>query len=253
MFPSVITLLGIPVLQLLQFGDFVASVAHDEILPTKRLMNRCGNGKRKQSALQPPVPGSDCKTATELTGRQTKKTLWSDSARRRVTVTCRGAVVVGNANRLVGYLASVASASLFYLVWFVVEIAVTQPDGRVSILFDIWFAIFFWLFGGEGAALALMALPWCLAVWMYGRLHRFGLIYFSLIGSATAILIGCGASSLSPKPLFIEDQSFFEGFMIAVERQGICLGLTGLVFGATFWLVSERLRYPRYMKVAWNS
>jgi hypothetical protein len=45
--------------------------------------------------------------------------------------------------------------------------------------------------------------------------------------------------------LFIEDQTFLQGFMVAIERQGICLMLTGVVFGLTFWLVSERLRHPR--------
>jgi hypothetical protein len=67
-------------------------------------------------------------------------------------------------------------------------------------------------------------------------------MYFSLIGAATTLVIGSGTSSLSPKPLFIEDQTFLEGFIIAVQRQGICLLLTGFVFGVTFWLVSERRR-----------
>ncbi|HEY1204705.1 MAG: hypothetical protein ABSH46_15365 [Bryobacteraceae bacterium] len=152
-------------------------------------------------------------------------------------VTVMGAM--GTANRLVGYLASVASASVFYLVWFVVRLELTRPHGRVSVLFDIGFAIFFWLFGGMGAALVLMALPWYLAVRGYGRLQCFGLTYFSLIGAATALVIGCGTSSLSPKPLWIEDQTFLEGFVIAAERQGVCLLLTGLVFGITFWLVTS--------------
>jgi hypothetical protein len=111
--------------------------------------------------------------------------------------------------------------------------------------FGIGFAIFFWLFEGMGAALILMAIPWYLAVRAYGRLQRFGLIYFSVVGAATALVTGCGTSSLSPKPLFIEDQTFLEGFVIAAERQGVCLLLTGLVFGTTFWLVSERLRPSR--------
>ena len=33
--------------------------------------------------------------------------------------------------------------------------------------------------------------------------------------------------------------------MIAIERQGICLLLTGFVFGLTFWVVSERQRYSK--------
>ena len=57
---------------------------------------------------------------------------------------------MGSANRLVGYLASVASASLFYVVWLAV-IPETAPTshGDVSILFRIELALFFWLVGGK--------------------------------------------------------------------------------------------------------
>jgi hypothetical protein len=152
---------------------------------------------------------------------------------------------VGNANRLVGYLGSVVSASLFYMVWIVVSSEPNRtPDGDVTLLFKIGIALFFWLFGGMGAAFVLIAFPWYLAVRWHDRLQRFGLMYFCLIGAATTLVVGCATSSLSPKPLFMEDQTFFEGFMIAVQRQGICLLLTGFVFGLTFWLVSERLRHP---------
>jgi hypothetical protein len=103
-----------------------------------------------------------------------------------------------------------------------------------------------------------MAVPWYLSMRWYDRLQlsgligpvrwydraqRFGMIFFSLFGAATTLVLGSAISSLSPKPLFVEDQTFLEGFMVAIERQGICLLLTGCVFGLTFWLVSERLRY----------
>ena len=152
------------------------------------------------------------------------------------------------ANRLFGYFASVSRASLFYVVWFVISSELSRtppPDGHVSVLFEIGFAFFFLLFSGIGAAFVLRAIPWYCAVRWYGRLQRFGPIYFSLIGAATILVVGCGTSSLSPKPLFIEDQTFLEGFTIAMERQGICLMLTGFTFGLTFWLISERLRYSR--------
>jgi hypothetical protein len=90
-----------------------------------------------------------------------------------------------------------------------------------------------------------MAFPWYFSVRWYDRLQRFGLIYFPLNGAATALIIGSCTSSLSLKSLFIEDQTFLEGFMIAIERQGICLLLTGFVFGLTFWVVSERQRYSK--------
>jgi hypothetical protein len=166
---------------------------------------------------------------------------------------------MGKANRLVGYLASIAGASLFYVAWFVtwVEINAT-PGGGTSFKFKIGFAFFFMLFSA-GSAFVLMAFPWYLSVRWYDRLQRsvpinsvrwfdraqhFSLLYFSLLGAATTLVLGCAISSLSPKPLFIEDQTFLEGFMVAIERQGICLLLTGFVFGLIFWLVSERIRYP---------
>jgi hypothetical protein len=154
---------------------------------------------------------------------------------------------VGNANRLVGYLASVTTATLFYVVWVVVQN--WTPASHVTVLFSIGIAFFFWLFGGLGAAFVLMALPWYLAVVWQRRLQRFGL-YFPVIGAATTMVIACCTSSLSPKPLFVDDQTFIEGFTIAVQRQGICLLLTGFVFGLTFWLVSERLRHTHSMETS---
>jgi hypothetical protein len=170
----------------------------------------------------------------------------------------KGMTAMGKANRLVGYLASVAGASLFYVAWFVIWVERhTMPGGDASFMFKIGLAFFFMLFSA-GSAFVLMAFPWYLSVRWYDRLQRsglihsarwydqsrrFGLIYFSMFGAATTLVLGCATSSLSPKPLFIEDQTFLEGFMVAIERQGICLLLTGFVFGLTFWMVSERLRY----------
>jgi hypothetical protein len=151
-------------------------------------------------------------------------------------------------NRPVGYLASVVSASFFYVAWLVVSNRV--PASHVTLDFDIGFALFFWLFEGMAAAFVLMAFPWYLVVRWHDQLQRFGLVYFSLIGAATLLVLGCATSSLAPKPLFIEDQTFSEGFMIAVQRQGICLLLTGFVFGLTFWLVSERPRHARSMEAS---
>jgi hypothetical protein len=115
-------------------------------------------------------------------------------------------------------------------------------DSYVGIRFRIGIAIFFWLFGGMAAALVLITVPWYLAVIWRDRVKRFGLVYYCLIGAVFTLAIGSATASLSPKPLFVEDQTFFEGCMIAVQRQGIGLLLTGLVFGLTFWLVSERER-----------
>lgn len=115
----------------------------------------------------------------------------------------------------------------------------------VTILFQIGVAIFFWAFGGIAAALLAMALPWSLAVLWTNRIREFGLVSSLTLGSALTILLGCAASSLAPKPLFIEDQTFLKGFVIALQRQGICLLLAGLLFGVTYWYLSQRGRPSR--------
>lgn len=147
---------------------------------------------------------------------------------------------MGTANLIIGYLSSVALATLFYVVWMLVSFFVGEP--HVSFRFRLGFTLFWWFFEGTAVALVLLFLPWCLAVWGYRRLQYSGLVYFGLTGAAATFIIGCGTASLSPKPLFIEDQTFLEGFMVAVERQGFCLLLTGLVFGITYWFVSESRR-----------
>jgi len=133
-----------------------------------------------------------------------------------------------------------------YVVWLVVSIQLRETPGEdTGVRFKIALALTFLVFEGMGAAFVLMAFPWYFSVRWYDRLQRFGLIYFPLNGAATALIIGSCTSSLSLKSLFIEDQTFLEGFMIAIERQGICLLLTGFVFGLTFWVVSERQRYSK--------
>ena len=149
---------------------------------------------------------------------------------------------MGKANRLIGYIASFLVASLFYVGWFTVQNRKSGTD--VTVLFQIGVAIFFWLFGGVAVALFLLALPWSLAVVWQNRLKHSSLWFYSLLGAAAMTVLGCAASSLAPKPLFIEDQTFLQGFTIALQRQGICLLLTGLSFGVTFWYVSERGRHP---------
>ena len=82
--------------------------------------------------------------------------------------------------------------------------------------------------------------PWVLTVWGYGKVRRWGAVYFSSVGAVLTLVLGCITSSLSPKPLFIEDQTFIEGVMMAAQRQGIPMLTAGAVFGIAYWLISER-------------
>ena len=54
------------------------------------------------------------------------------------------------------------------------------------------------------------------------------------------VLAGSAVSSISPKPLFIEDQTFMQGVLIAIERQGLCLALAGATLGLGYWFLAER-------------
>jgi hypothetical protein len=146
----------------------------------------------------------------------------------------------GKAHRLLGYIVAFLLASVLYIAWFTVANRV--PGSDVTILFRLGVAVFFWAFGGVAAALVLIAVPWAFAVVWMKRVGRFGSVYWLLLGAALTVIFGCGASSLAPKPLFIEDQTFSEGFVIALQRQGICLVLMGLLFGLTYWYLSERGR-----------
>jgi hypothetical protein len=127
---------------------------------------------------------------------------------------------------------------VFYIVWDTVFIRV-QPD-KTTWGVNLEVAIVFSIVGGFGPALALMSLPWILAVWGYRKLRCYGQVYFAGIGAVLLLVIGCATASLFPKPFFIEDQTFIEGIKIAVERQGICFFLAGAFCGFSYWFLSER-------------
>jgi hypothetical protein len=145
------------------------------------------------------------------------------------------------AKRIAGYLVGAAAGILIDVIW---DACMTHfsvaPSGRPSIIFEIEIAIFFALFAGFGAALLLVAPIWCLVVLLRSWVSRLRAVYFSVTGATLLFLAGCAMSSLAPKPLFIEDQTFLEGFRIAVERQGVAFVFAGAVFGLVYWLVSEK-------------
>jgi Catalase len=69
-----------------------------------------------------------------------------------------------------------------------------------------------------------------------------GRIYFPAVGGLLVFTLGCAAASISPKPLFIEDQTFLEGAVITAQRQGPCLLISGIAFGACYWWLERRIR-----------
>jgi hypothetical protein len=145
------------------------------------------------------------------------------------------------ARRIAGYLAGTAAATLIYVIWdtCVTHLSVAPP-GRPSIIFEIGLGIFFAIFAGFGAAMLLIAPLWFMVTLSRKLAARFEGLYFSAMGAALTFLAACAMSSLAPKPLFIEDQTFLGGFRIAVERQSVVFLVSGAVFGCVYWLVTER-------------
>ena len=145
-------------------------------------------------------------------------------------------------NACAGFFAAALLASLIYTVGLLVVIMEMKPDVElVDLKFIFGFAFFFWIFGGFGATLVLIALPWATAV----KLYRNGLrcsapIYFPGMGALLFFVVGCAAAAQAPKPLFIEDQTFIQGVVLAADRQGLLFLASGMIFGLAYWFLSER-------------
>ncbi len=148
---------------------------------------------------------------------------------------------MGAENRFAGYLTAAAAGSLVYTIGGLIVMVVITPGH--SLLSTMKFALAAWL-GVFFIAVVSMFLPWRLAVLVSRLFNCAGISYFIGTAAAASLVVGCVISSLFPKPLFVEDQTFFEGVRIAAERQGWLLLLTGVAGGLTYWFVSERQRLP---------
>jgi hypothetical protein len=142
--------------------------------------------------------------------------------------------------RAVGYVSGAILASLLYVIWVIVSALHEPSDGHGISVFLIEFSFFFWLVDGFALTLLLMIIPWFIIVWSYRRLQWSGGVYFPIAGSLVLFVIACAATSIAPKPLWIEDQTFLQGALIGAQRQGICFLASGLLFGASYWFLSER-------------
>ena len=143
--------------------------------------------------------------------------------------------------RIIGYAAGATLASLMYVGWLM-EYMGSDPDtAQLGFGFRLLFASFFWLTEGFALTLFLMIAPWSLAVSAYGIFRRFGRLYFPAVGALIVFTLGCATASISWKPLFIEDQTFLEGAVVAAQRQGLGFILAGIAFGVSYWLFGERM------------
>ena len=146
-----------------------------------------------------------------------------------------------NVVRTIRYLASVAATSLFYFTWLLCVFR-GSPSTSLDLPTRLLGAALILVFAGFAPALVVVNIFWNIAVLAHQRLQWNGSVFFPIVGAISMFTVGCVMSSLSPKPLFIEDQSFMDGVVIAAERQGLGLLLAGAVFGLANWLLFERRR-----------
>ena len=146
------------------------------------------------------------------------------------------------ARRVTGYAASAMLASLIYVVWLTLSAKFSEVGtARPSLLFGFGFALVFLFIGGFALALLLMIGPWAIAVWARLKTQWDNPIYFPVLGALLVFTLGCTTASILPKPLWVEDQTFLEGAVIAAQRQGVCLLLSGIAFGACYWWLERRV------------
>lgn len=144
---------------------------------------------------------------------------------------------------LAGYAVSAILASLIYVVWLSVSIAFGEAGTtHPGLLFGFGFAFVFSFVGGFGLALLLMIVPWAIVVWVHLKTRWDGRIYYPAVGALLLFTLGCTTSAMSPRPFFVEDQTFLEGAVITAQRQGLCLLFCGIAFGACYWWLERRIR-----------
>ncbi len=147
---------------------------------------------------------------------------------------------------VLGYTLSAMAASVFFITWRVVDFLFSgPPDTHVGFRLSLGFAVFFWLMDGFCATLFVMVLPWFAALWAFNKLRWSGRVCCEVTGAIVTLITGSAMTSLAPKPFWIEDQTFLEGFLIGLQRQGLSYFLAGLLFGLTYWLLAVRHPAPQ--------
>ena len=152
--------------------------------------------------------------------------------------------------RAFGYVVSTVFASLFYIAWIFCEVLWSSHDAHQQFITTFGASILFFLIGGFGLVFLPLILPWAVTVSAFRKARCTGKVYFTLVGAMLIFVIGCLTSTLMPKPLFVEDQTFFQGVVLAVKREGIGFALAGCVFGASYWFLCERHSVPACKKTS---
>ena len=144
---------------------------------------------------------------------------------------------------LAGYALSALFASLLYVVWLTVSIVFGEAGStHPGLRFAFGFAFVFLFVGGFGLALLLMIVPWAIVVWARLKTRWDVLIYYPAVAALLLFTLGCTAAAISPKPFFIENQTFLEAAVITAQREGFCLLFSGIAFGACYGWFERRTR-----------
>ncbi len=146
------------------------------------------------------------------------------------------------ATKIAGFAVAALLSTVLYLGWIIIEVS---TPSLASWRDSLPAALLLCIVGGFLAALVLMTVPWIFVILIYRKTRIPGAAYFACAGSLLMVLLGSTASSLSPKPLFIEDQTFVQGVLVAIQRQGVCFLLSGALFGLTYWFLAERSFPPK--------
>jgi hypothetical protein len=137
--------------------------------------------------------------------------------------------------RPVGYVAAAVTSSVFFSVWMTC-IEMNGPIGQQAGLLSVMgSALSAWpyILGGE---LLLLFLPWCLVVWISGRLHHAGPAYFGINAAVVAFVVFCALAGILPGR---GPPTFLERFELAAETSGLAVLFSGFIGGLTYWLCSE--------------
>jgi hypothetical protein len=149
---------------------------------------------------------------------------------------------IGKVDRALGYCVGALAASLVHIAWFIASTLHSAGSNTVGWTFILGFALFWWFFEGFALTLLVMGVLWFLVVKSYESTFRHkwsGATHFAAVGAICALILGCAMAAIAPKPMFVEDQTFLEAFLIAAQHQGIGMTLAGCALGLSYWFLSE--------------
>jgi hypothetical protein len=141
-------------------------------------------------------------------------------------------------SRVVGYLVAVTASSAVFIGWMIHD-EMTGPVGNEAGFISIFDLA---LSGAPVIVVAigfLMLLPWGLVVYLSGRLHLAGPVYFGMSSAVAAFLV---LSLLAGSLRGHGHPSLLDRIELAAGTSGIAVFVSGFIGGLVYWLLSEGSR-----------